>query len=120
MTLGSVSFLGVLYLLALFFQDALGLNALHAGLSIFPEALGVMTGAQLVTRFVYPALGPRRVMVVGLLVIAGAMSLLIAGGRGDQPVAGPASRVHPRGWDVRGVPALPGCRVRHDPRDQDR
>jgi MFS family permease len=82
MTLGSVAFLGVLYLLALFFQDALGLNALHAGLSIFPEALGVMTGAQLVTRFVYPALGPRRVMVVGLVVIAGAMSLLSLVGDG--------------------------------------
>ncbi len=76
MTLGSVAFLGVLYLLALFFQDALGLTALRAGLSIFPEALGVMTGAQLVTRFVYPAFGPRRVMVVGLVVIAGTMSLL--------------------------------------------
>jgi EmrB/QacA subfamily drug resistance transporter len=82
MTLGSVAFLGVLYLLALFFQDALGLNALHAGLSIFPEALGVMTGAQLVTRFIYPALGPRRVMVVGLVVIAGTMSLLSLVGTG--------------------------------------
>ncbi len=82
MTLGSVAFLGVLYLLALFFQDALGLNALHAGLSIFPEALGVMTGAQLVTRFVYPAFGPRRVMVVGLVIIAGMMSLLALVGAG--------------------------------------
>jgi EmrB/QacA subfamily drug resistance transporter len=78
MTLGSIAFLGVLYLLALFFQDALHLSALHAGLSIFPEALGVMTGAQLVTRFAYPALGPRRVMVVGLVVIAAVMCLLSA------------------------------------------
>jgi EmrB/QacA subfamily drug resistance transporter len=76
MTLGSVAFLGVLYLLALFFQDALHLTALHAGLSIFPEALGVMTGSQIVTRFAYPALGPRRVMVAGLLLIAAMMCVL--------------------------------------------
>jgi MFS family permease len=68
--------LGVLYLLALFFQDALHLSALHAGLSIFPEALGVMSGSQLVTRFAYPSLGPRRVMFAGLVVIAAMMSVL--------------------------------------------
>jgi MFS family permease len=35
-----------------------------------------MTGSQLVSRFIYPALGPRRIMVVGLVVVAGAMALL--------------------------------------------
>ena len=76
MTLGATAFLGVLYLLALFFQDALHLSALHAGLSIFPEALGVMTGSQVVSRVAYPRLGPRRVMVAGLVVIAGVMAVL--------------------------------------------
>ena len=76
LTLGSVAFLGVLYLLALFFQNALHLSALHAGLSIFPEAIGVMTGSQIVTRFAYPALGPRRVMVAGLVLIATVMCVL--------------------------------------------
>ena len=82
MTLGSIAFLGVLYLLALFFQDALGLTALMAGLSIFPEAIGVMTGSQLVSRFIYPKFGPRRIMLVGLVIIAGAMSLLSLVGTG--------------------------------------
>jgi EmrB/QacA subfamily drug resistance transporter len=82
MTLTSISFLGVLYLLALFFQDALHLTALHAGLSIFPEALGVMSGSQIVTRFAYPALGPRRVMVAGIIVIAAVMCLLSQVGTG--------------------------------------
>ena len=35
-----------------------------------------MTGSQLVTRFLYPVLGPRRVMVSGLVVIASMMAVL--------------------------------------------
>ncbi|MCU4183666.1 multidrug efflux MFS transporter [Acidiferrimicrobium sp. IK] len=76
MTLGSTSFLGVLYLLALFFQEALHMTALQAGLSIFPEALGVMMGSQLVSRILYPSFGPRRIMAAGLVVVAGVMLLL--------------------------------------------
>jgi EmrB/QacA subfamily drug resistance transporter len=75
-TLGSIAFFGVLYLLALFFQDALHLDALHAGLSIFPEALGVVMSSQLVTRLAYPALGPRRVMAAALLIVAASMATL--------------------------------------------
>jgi len=73
MLLGSMAFIGALYLVALFYQDGLGLSALQSGLSTFPEALGVMVGAQVVTRLVYPVLGPRRVIMTGLLVVAGAM-----------------------------------------------
>jgi EmrB/QacA subfamily drug resistance transporter len=76
LVLGSVAFLGVLYLAALFFQDGLGLSALQSGLLIFPEALGVMAGSQVVTRLLYPRLGPRRVMVGGLLGVAGSVALL--------------------------------------------
>ena len=46
-----------LYVVSLFFQDGRGLSALIAGLSTFPEALGVMGGAQLVSRVLYPMLG---------------------------------------------------------------
>jgi EmrB/QacA subfamily drug resistance transporter len=59
------AFLGTLYVVALFFQDGLGLTALNAGLSTFPEALGVMVGVQVATRL-YPYVGPRRLMVAGL------------------------------------------------------
>jgi len=74
--LGSVSYLGALYLAALFFQDALHLSALQSGLAVFPSALGVMGGGQLVTRVLYPRFGPRRLVAAGLLVIAAAMVLM--------------------------------------------
>ncbi len=63
------AFLGSLYVVALFFQDGLGLTALNAGLSTFPEALGVMVGVQVATRL-YPYVGPRRLMVAGLTGVA--------------------------------------------------
>jgi EmrB/QacA subfamily drug resistance transporter len=80
MLLGSMAFIGVLYLVSLFYQDGLGLSALQSGLSTFPEALGVMGGAQLVSRRLYPVLGPRRLMVGGLIVVAGAMAGMTAVG----------------------------------------
>jgi EmrB/QacA subfamily drug resistance transporter len=67
---GAAAFLGMLYLAALFFQDGLGLSALGAGLTTFPEALGVMAGAQIVTRVLYPRIGPRRIMMGGLAGVA--------------------------------------------------
>ena len=74
--LGSISFLGVLFIAALFFQDGLGLSALQSGLNTFPEAIGVMLGAQVVTRFLYPGFGPRRTMFVGLLILSGSLALM--------------------------------------------
>ena len=76
MGLGTISFLGVLFLVALFFQDGLGMSALASGLSTFPEALGVMLGAQVVTRYMYPVLGPRRTMFTGLIVLAVSLALM--------------------------------------------
>jgi EmrB/QacA subfamily drug resistance transporter len=81
--LGSAAFIGTLFLVALFFQDGLGLSALQSGLNTFPEALGVMVGAQVVTRLLYPVFGPRRIMVGGLVVLAGALSLLSLFGFGS-------------------------------------
>ncbi|MFL4909258.1 DHA2 family efflux MFS transporter permease subunit [Streptomyces sp. MMS24-I2-30] len=71
--LGSVAYLGALFLAALFFQDALGLSAVQSGLTVFPSALGVMAGGQIVTRVLYRRLGPRRIVVAGLLIIAAAL-----------------------------------------------
>ena len=76
MGLGAVSFLGVLFIVALFFQDGLGQSALGSGLSTFPEALGVMLGAQVVSRSLYPILGPRRVLSIGLVVLAASLALM--------------------------------------------
>jgi EmrB/QacA subfamily drug resistance transporter len=74
--LGSVSYLGALYLAALFFQDSLHLSALQSGLVTFPSALGVMAGGQLVTRLIYRRFGPRRIVSAGLLVMAAALVLM--------------------------------------------
>jgi EmrB/QacA subfamily drug resistance transporter len=76
MGLGAMSFLGILFIVALFFQDGLGQSALQSGLSTFPEAIGVMVGAQVVTRYLYPTLGPRRVMFMGLAALTVVLALM--------------------------------------------
>jgi EmrB/QacA subfamily drug resistance transporter len=73
--ISTAAFLGTLYLVALFFQAGLGLSALGSGLSTFPEALGVMAGAQLAMR-IYPKLGPRRLVIGGLVGVAASISLM--------------------------------------------
>ncbi len=74
--LGSVAYLGALYLAALFLQDALGLSAVQSGLTVFPSALGVMAGGQVVTRLLYWRFGPQRLVIAGLIVVAAAMVLM--------------------------------------------
>lgn len=69
MFIAMAGFLGTLYLVALFLQDGLGLSALGSGLSTFPEAIGVMIGAQFATRL-YANFGPRRLMTGGLAFVA--------------------------------------------------
>jgi EmrB/QacA subfamily drug resistance transporter len=76
MFLASAAFLGTLYLIPLYFQDARGLSALQSGLSTFPEAFGVMAGAQLASRLIYPRLGPRRHITFGLIGLTLTMLLL--------------------------------------------
>ena len=73
--LGMCSFFGLLYTVTLFYQDGLGLSALQSGLATFPEAIGVMIGAQVSTRL-YPRYGPRRVVIAGLLGIVATSSLM--------------------------------------------
>jgi hypothetical protein len=76
MVLASVAFLGTLYAISLYYQDGRGLNALGSGLSTFPEALGVMGGAQLASRVLYPRLGPRRHITGGLIGVTASIALL--------------------------------------------
>ena len=70
------AFLGVLFAVPLFFQIALGLSALQSGLNTFPEAIGVMVGAQLASRLIYPRIGPRRLVAAGLIGVAASMGLM--------------------------------------------
>ena len=76
LTLASIGFLGTLYAISLYYQDGRGLTALGSGLSTFPEAIGVMIGAQLASRVLYPLLGPRRHITIGLAGAAASMGLL--------------------------------------------
>jgi len=74
--LASIAFLGTLYAISLYYQNGRGLSALGSGLSTFPEAFGVMGGAQLASRVLYPRLGPRRHITVGLAGTAASIGLL--------------------------------------------
>ncbi len=76
MFLVAAAFLGMLYLIPLYFQDARGLSALQSGLSTFPEAFGVMGGAQVASRLIYPRIGPRRHITGGLLGLTLTMLVL--------------------------------------------
>lgn len=74
--LGFGGFLGALFVMTLYYQDGRGMTALAAGLSIFPEAIGVMLGAQLASRVIYPAVGPRRHIAGGLAGMALTLCLM--------------------------------------------
>lgn len=95
-------FFGVLYVVPLYYQDARGLSALASGLSTFPEAIGVLVAAQIVSRFLYPAIGPRRLMGAGLAGIAVVIGLMAV-------VAGP----HTNLWEMRGLMFLLGYCIPH-------
>jgi predicted MFS family arabinose efflux permease len=68
------SFLGLLFLVALFLQQARGLSPLQTGLTVFPEAIGVIVSAQVIGR-IYPRVGPRRLVGAGLMAGAVVMAL---------------------------------------------
>ncbi len=72
----SIAFLGVLFVITLYFQDGRGMSPLASGLSTFPEAFGVMGGAQVASRFLYRRLGARRHLTLGLLIVAASIALM--------------------------------------------
>ena len=65
----AVAFMGfsaTLFLLPLILQLERGLSPFESGLATFPQAIGVMVMAPLLAR-IYPIVGPRRLVAVGLL-----------------------------------------------------
>jgi EmrB/QacA subfamily drug resistance transporter len=80
----SAGFVGVLFLVPLFLQEAQGASPLEAGLTTFPEALGVVVSTQIVARL-YPRVGPRRLMAGGLVLVATAIVLLALVGLNSGP-----------------------------------
>ncbi len=71
----TAAFLGLLYAAPLFLQQARGVSALASGLTTFPEAVGVLVATQIATRL-YPEVGPRRLIVGGLIAVAIVMALM--------------------------------------------
>jgi MFS family permease len=92
---GAAGFIGTLFLTPLFLQEVQGASPLEAGLTIFPEALGVVMSTQLVARL-YPRIGPRRLMAAGLVGVAASIVLLALFGLTGGP------------WLVRGLMFLLG------------
>jgi EmrB/QacA subfamily drug resistance transporter len=72
----TAAFMGTLYAISLYYQDGRGMTPLAAGLAVFPEAIGVMCGSQLASRFVFPRLGARRTLSAGLIGAAFWMAML--------------------------------------------
>ncbi|MBV2156407.1 DHA2 family efflux MFS transporter permease subunit [Kitasatospora sp. SUK 42] len=67
--LTSAGLMGALFVLPLLYQATRGASALDAGLSVFPEAIGLMAASQVVDRLL-PRLGPRRLALPALLLAA--------------------------------------------------
>jgi MFS family permease len=63
---------GVLFLLPLLLQQLRGLSAFDAGLTTFPQAIGMLLMAQVTSR-IYPRVGPRCMMAIGLRACASAL-----------------------------------------------
>ncbi|WP_374209142.1 DHA2 family efflux MFS transporter permease subunit [Kitasatospora sp. A2-31] len=79
--LTSAGLMGALFVFPLLHQAALGGSALDAGLSVFPEAIGLMAASQVVDRLL-PRTGPRRLAVPALLLAALVLAVLAAPGVG--------------------------------------
>jgi predicted MFS family arabinose efflux permease len=71
LTLTYGSFIGVIFLMPLYLQALRGFTPLESGLTTFPQAIGVIVSSQLVGKL-YHRVGPRRLIVLGML----AMSIL--------------------------------------------
>jgi MFS family permease len=84
------TFASVLFLLPLYLQGLRGLSAFQSGLTTFPQALGLMLMAQLTGRL-YHTVGPRRLILFGLLALTFFTGLLAFCG------------AHTSLWDIRGI-----------------
>jgi EmrB/QacA subfamily drug resistance transporter len=80
----SAAFIGTLFLVPLFLQVVRGASPLDAGLTTFPEAIGVIVSTQIVARL-YPRVGPRRLMAGGLVWMATVIALLATFGIAGDP-----------------------------------
>jgi len=60
-------FISLLFVFPLYLQRLRGFSAFESGLTQIPQAFGVILASQIVGKRIYPMVGPRRLMVGGLL-----------------------------------------------------
>ncbi|MCA6094214.1 DHA2 family efflux MFS transporter permease subunit [Streptomyces sp. SCA3-4] len=77
--LTAAGLMGVLFAFPLLFQAVLGASALDAGLSVFPEAVGLMLASQVVDRLL-PKLGPRLLAAPALALATAVFATLAVPG----------------------------------------
>lgn len=76
MAFGMASFIGLTFVLPLYLQGLRGLDPFESGLTTFPQAIGILISSQIAGR-IYGRIGPRRLVVGGMLGAAVAMSSLL-------------------------------------------
>jgi EmrB/QacA subfamily drug resistance transporter len=76
MAFAMAGFIGLTFVLPLYLQGVRGLDPLHSGLTTFPQAIGILLSSQIAGRL-YPHVGPRRLIIGGMLGAAAAMTCLL-------------------------------------------
>ena len=76
MAFAMAGFIGLTFVMPLYLQGVRGLDPFHSGLTTFPQAIGILISSQIAGR-IYPSVGPRRLIVGGMLGAAAAMSCLL-------------------------------------------
>lgn len=79
--LSAAAFMGMLYLVPIFLQEADYQTPLSSGSTTFVEAIGVFVASQTVTRL-YPRLGPRVMATAGSLGVALILGWMLLGTKG--------------------------------------
>ena len=100
MAFGMASFVGLLFVLPLYLQGLRGLDPFDSGLVTFPQAIGILVSSQVAGR-IYGRVGPRRLIIGGMLGAAVTVAGFTQIGLDDRPV----DRARPplRSWPGDGV-----------------
>ena len=116
---GASGFIGLLFIATIYLQASRGFSALAAGSSTAPEAVGVLLASQVVGR-VYPRIGPRRLMVAGMLLVAVTTAALSAVMTGDLWIFRALMFVVGIGWALVIIPMNAGAFAQVSSRDTGR
>jgi EmrB/QacA subfamily drug resistance transporter len=106
MFLAGLSVFGAMILLPLYYQQARGQDALHAGLLLAPQGLGVMIALPVVGRLT-DRIGPRPIVLVGIgLALLGTLPYTQVGSDPSELLLGAALIVRGAGLGAVFVPAM--------------